>query len=65
LLSKLEKDFIVSCSWPGEKVAKGKSVGHFKYYYFILFLQRLQGWPDFKCDLLDTNSWKTLKEQRY
>ena len=56
LLSKLGGDFVVSCSWLGEKASNGKSVGHFKYNYFILFLQRLQGWPDFKCDLLDTDT---------
>lgn len=36
--------------------SKGKSVDHFKFNYFILFLQRLPGWPDFNCDLLDTDT---------
>lgn len=57
LLSKLGRDFVVSCSWLGETASNGKSLGHFKYNYFILFLGRLQGWPDFKCALLDSKFW--------
>lgn len=51
----LEENLLRVAPWLGEKATKGKSVGHFKCNCFILFLWRLQGWPDFKCDLLYTD----------
>lgn len=54
MLSKLGRDFVVNSSWTGEKAVKGKSVGHFKCNYLILFLWRL-----------DTKFLETVKEHRY